>query len=298
MTISEDQLRTWTNAPASTKSSYTYGEVKKALEKSTKLKGLSYEVYLQGSYANSTNIKLDSDVDIAVQLNSTFSPDISAIPFEQQVSFYQTVPQADYNWSNFCQDVIDALTAHFGTSVVKPDKKCIKLIGDNNRVNADIVPCVQHRQFNSFAPLNQTDFIEGMKFWTDSGKEVTNYPKLHLKNGENKNAAHRTDEKYKHLTRILKNIRRRLIEDHAFNPDTARSYFIECAVYNVPDIHFGPDYKSSLEGVIDYILHKCNPDAMLTVSHQHILFGLEPWQWNANDAGVFFQLAHQYYQSN
>lgn len=36
-------------------------------------------IYLQGSYANSTNIKEDSDVDIVVECNSIFLSDTSAL---------------------------------------------------------------------------------------------------------------------------------------------------------------------------------------------------------------------------
>jgi hypothetical protein len=56
MAISESQLQTWSNAPASAKIQFTHEQVRKALEKSDALRERTYEIYLQGSYANSTNV--------------------------------------------------------------------------------------------------------------------------------------------------------------------------------------------------------------------------------------------------
>ena len=109
MAISELQLQTWSNAPASAKIQFTHEQIRKALEKSDVLRIRDYEVYLQGSYANSTNIRVDSDVDVIVQLNSTFSPDISRLTLEQRMLFNRTFPDATYQWADFRRDVFNAL---------------------------------------------------------------------------------------------------------------------------------------------------------------------------------------------
>lgn len=298
MSINEAQLQTWTNAPSSTKSIFTHEEVRKALEKSPALKNRNYEVYLQGSYANSTNIKLDSDVDIVVQLNETFAFNASEFHETRIAIFREVHPIPSYGWDDFRKDVISALNSHFGIIAVKPDVKCIKIAKNDQRVNADVTVCLEYHKYNNFDRGNYQDYVTGMKFYTTDGKEIFNYPKLHIKNGEDKNLAHRTDQKYKHIVRILKNIRQKLVENRVIDPKMARSYFIECAVYNVPDGHFQNDYKTSLEYALDHILNRCTPANLLTVSHQHGLFGTEPWQWNQNDAATFFQAANQYYLNN
>jgi len=298
MALSNDQLSTWTNAPASTKSQFTHEEVRKALAQSEALRGKDYDVYLQGSYANSTNIRVDSDIDIVVQLNSTFNPDRTRLtPAEASLQLL-SYPAATYHFPDFRRDVLAALRTYFGVASVTEGRKCIKVRGDARRVNADVIPALQHKQYLSFSHAAPNNFVEGVKFWTTDNREIVNYPKLHLANGENKNHAHRTDQKYKHLVRIMKNIRRRLVDEKGFNPDLARSYFVECAVYNVPDGHFNGDYKTSLEYVLDHILHRCAPAQLLTVSHQHVLFGNEPWQWNTAHAGTFFQAVEDYYKNN
>ncbi|MFZ2523337.1 MAG: nucleotidyltransferase [Minisyncoccia bacterium] len=301
MAINEEKLKIWSNAPPSTKTQFTHSEIRKALEKSDALKGVNYEVYLQGSYANSTNTKIDSDVDVVVQLNSTFSPDTSKLSLTDKQAFNQAYPtNATYLWSHFHRDVLNALTSYFGSTSVKAGTKSIKILGNASRVNADVVPCLQHKSFSSFNTWNPHDFVEGIKFWTNDAlsKEIINFPRIHITNGEAKNHTSRTQEKYKHLVRIIKNIRRQLVENHSFDPKVAPSYFVECIVYNVPDVHFQNNYKEGLEYVINHILNECTPQNMVTVSHQHILFGTEPWQWNQADASIFFNAVNDYYLNN
>jgi tRNA nucleotidyltransferase (CCA-adding enzyme) len=297
VTISEAQLQTWTNAPGSTKLQYTHEAVRNALSASSALRARDYDVYLQGSYANSTNIRADSDVDIVVQLNSTFTSDTSRLNLQEQLVYNAAFPApATYRLLNFRADVMSALIAYFGQSTVRSGRSCIKLAGNASRVNADVVSCIQHRKFQSFNALWPNNFIEGMRFCRfDTGVEIINYPKIHIQNGEAKNATYRTAGKYKHLVRILKNIRRKLIEDGGLNPGIAPSYFMECAVYDVPDDHFDGDYQTSLSHIFDHLLQRCNPGTMVTVSHQDLLFGSEPWQWNQQNASTFFRASQHYY---
>ena len=84
MTISESQMETWAKQGAITTSASTYATIKATLESSTAgYAGKSYEVYLQGSYGNDTNIYKESDVDIVIQLNATFFQDITKLPPDQ-----------------------------------------------------------------------------------------------------------------------------------------------------------------------------------------------------------------------
>ena len=298
MAIDESQLQTWTNAPGTTKPQYTHEQIRKALEQSVALKNKSFEIYLQGSYANSTNIRVDSDVDVVVQLDSTFSPNLSKLTDFEKNIFHLTFSDATYHWAEFKQDVVNALTSFFGTNSVRLGNKSIKLTGNNLRLNADIIPCLQYRKYSSFNLSNHSDFVEGMKFWTvRENKEIINYPKVHKKNGEDKNAEHRTDEKYKDLVRIFKNIRSKLVDDLVFDAKVAPSYFVECAVYNAPDEHFQDLYELSVESVLDFFLRKCDAARLVTASHQHLLFGPEPWQWNTQDAGAFFKAVEDFYNN-
>lgn len=296
--VDEQQLQTWANAPGSSKAQDTYNSIKTALSQSSVGRVSGAEIYLQGSYANSTNVRIDSDIDVVVQLNSSFYYDLSRLSDFEKNLFNATIPDATYHWNDLRNDVITTLQNYFDSLYVKPGNKSIKLIGNGQRLSADVVPCLQHRNYNSFSLTEQKDFIEGMKFWTiRENKQIINYPKVHKGNGEDKNATHRTDEMYKDLVRIVKSIKRQIVENHNFNPALAPSYFVECAIYNAPDDHFNTDYQTTLLNVLNFLLRTCNADNLLTVSHQHPLFGLEPWQWNKASAGAFFQSVENYFQN-
>jgi Nucleotidyltransferase domain len=74
MAIREAQLKTRSGQGSITQSKDTYATIKKALEASNTLYAdKKYEIFLQGSYGNDTNVYADSDVDIVIKLNSCFS---------------------------------------------------------------------------------------------------------------------------------------------------------------------------------------------------------------------------------
>jgi hypothetical protein len=80
MAIPESQLETWCNQGATVTSSAAYTSIKAALgDPKSKVRDLNTEIYLQGSYGNTTNIYADSDVDVVVQFNSVYSWDVSSL---------------------------------------------------------------------------------------------------------------------------------------------------------------------------------------------------------------------------
>ena len=75
MRYSENTLKGWKD-PASTteeqRISNTINMIKSAINGSAELKDLTIEVFVQGSYANNTNVRTNSDVDVCVMLTSSF----------------------------------------------------------------------------------------------------------------------------------------------------------------------------------------------------------------------------------
>jgi hypothetical protein len=80
MAIPKAQLETWANPGALTTSAATYGSIRHALLKSTSpVANLELDIFLQGSYGNSTNIYGDSDIDVVALYTATFSEDVSLL---------------------------------------------------------------------------------------------------------------------------------------------------------------------------------------------------------------------------
>ena len=183
---------------------------------------MDHDVYLQGSYPNYTNIRGDSDVDVVVETSNVFYNDL---PLETKQQMGLTA--GSYTWEQFKDQAVIALTNYYGHNVVTPNSKCIKVKGDGgHRLDADVVPCNTYRQYNGTIVA-----ASGITFWTQTGQQIINYPKLHLKNGSAKNST--CSMNYKPSVRMFKNARNR-----AQSKALGRypSYFLECLLYNVPTL--------------------------------------------------------------
>ena len=80
MAISEDQLETWSHQGSVQQSATTYQTIKTVLESpQAPYASRSFNVFLQGSYGNNTNVWAESDVDIAICLTSVFYSNIDEL---------------------------------------------------------------------------------------------------------------------------------------------------------------------------------------------------------------------------
>ena len=75
MKYSEETLKNWKNPASDTeeqKINNTISMIKSAVANCPDLDDLTIEVFVQGSYANNTNVRTNSDVDVCVMLTSSF----------------------------------------------------------------------------------------------------------------------------------------------------------------------------------------------------------------------------------
>ena len=275
MAIPETQLDVWSHQGAITGSSTTYATVKKTLEAAdTTYAGKSYEVFLQGSYGNDTNIYAESDVDIVIRLDSTFYYDVDALTATEQGAFHTANPgTATYSWSNFKEEVMAALTRSFGTDA-QPGTKAIKIRANanRNRRNADVVVAAQFRRYYSnsstVGSLFRPQYEQGICFFTPPWHRIVNYPKQHSVNVTAKHQS--TKGWFKPTVRLFKNMRSRLIANGAIAVGDAPSYFIESLLFNVPDDKFGTNYTLTFLEVMTW-LFTAQIDALVCANRQHYL---------------------------
>lgn len=307
MPIAEEQLQTWASAPSPTEMARikkTREIIEEALKKqlpvdqiksSYQLREFKYEVYLQGSYANSTNISYDSDVDIVIQLNSVFKSDTSGLDEEQKARYDSMHSSSSYHFRHFKKDVYEALLREFGEGGIIWKDKYLKVPENSSRVNADVVPCLQYRIYKRFISYTDQEFVEGMRFFdTSDDTEIINFPKLHLDNCESKNVD--TDGKFKDLVRIHKKMRNNLIEHGHLEKDTAPSYFIENLLYNCSSPCFDGNYTEcmlkSLQFIVDAI-EAGRVSGFVCANEQDDLISNETW--NLNDLVKFMNKLANYY---
>lgn len=233
MNISEDQLSRWAKAPSETQETKCQNAVNRIAKAIENKFGADVNVFLQGSYKNRTNVKLESDVDIVALYHPNYYCDISFLDEMEKKKYWDNFRAAEYTVELFKGDILKVLENEFDASEIKRKDKCITIKENSFRVNADVVPAFLHRRLKT-AELAQE---EGIQFVTDSGVHVRSFPNQHYDNGVWKNKE--TQKMYKAVLRILKNVRNKLDESGVLNHGDMPSFFLECLVWNViPHSHF------------------------------------------------------------
>ncbi|GHO73942.1 nucleotidyltransferase [Ktedonobacter sp. SOSP1-85] len=270
MTIPESQLETWSKQGSVAQSSATYQITRKALLASeAAYANKNFEVFLQGSYGNDTNIYADSDVDIVMRLDSIYGYDISDLLPEQQEAFRQGFSAATYTFAEFKQEVITRLSNAFGPDNVTPRNKAIRIKAGGSRRSADVVVCYQYRHYLRFKSSSDYKYIPGIILASISNGYIINYPKLHSQNVTAKHQA--TNNNFKPLVRIFKNMRGKLEADGLIEEGGAPSYFIEGLLYNVPNRNFSGSYKEMVLNILNWLYQTTDRTKFTCANEQHYL---------------------------
>lgn len=287
MSISEEKLESWARQGAVTTSKNTHESVRFALTSNkSKIKDKNIEIFLQGSYKNTTNIRGDSDVDIVVKLNDTFYKDISLLNEEERNLYNKDFVSANYSWHDFRLDVLETLKEYYGVYSIEEGNKSIKINEGSNRLSADVVVCTQFRKYISYNGSYDSNYIEGISFFTlQENRRVINFPKKHYHNGVEKNR--NSNGLLKPMTRIFKNMKSYLVEKNHINKSTAPSYFIENLLYNVSNNQFNGTYQNAVYNILK-CLETAEIDKFICQNNVDKLFGDKAEQWNIVDFNKFY----------
>jgi hypothetical protein len=229
--------------------------VRTAINNSTTLQAKEITVFTQGSYKNRTNVRQDSDVDVCVLYKGAHFADYN---FSQGLSrdVLGFVP-CEYTYEAFKNDVAKALTNRFGTASVTRGKKAFEVHENTYRLNADVVPCFQHRRYLGDAESNW--FLSGTELHPDGGGAIINWPAQNYDNGVAKND--RTGRQFKAVTRMLKRLRYELIDAGNAIAKNIPSYLIECLVWNVPDLQLNAgSAKQNVRSAITHLWLRTQAD--------------------------------------
>jgi hypothetical protein len=252
MTIPEAQLETWSKQGSVTQSKATYDTVKGVLNDSrSPYYNRSFNIFLQGSYGNDTNVYADSDVDIVNCMSSVFYYDIDQLTEAEKATFHREYPAGEYSLREFKTEVVRWLRRHYGNAV-REGNKAVFIQGNSGRRDADVLVCAEHRAYFSFPNAREQRRADGIMFWTTSGTRIVNYPKQHSANCTSKHQA--TKQWFKPTVRMFKNMRNRMIEDKRIEDDLAPSYFLEGLLFNVPNAKFGSTYQSTFVDCINWLV--------------------------------------------
>lgn len=224
--------------------------VRRALDASSALRKVELTVIPKGSYPNGTNVRVDSDVDIAVAQRRFFfsERDGERSGLQAQLGYRKSVRYAD---ADFRHEITRALRERFGPDCDCTGKTAITVSENSGRVSADVVPSFHFRRYSGAGFFEDCD--HGLTTLRTDGRWIVNYPSQQLSRGRWKNFA--TFGQYKRSVRILKRIENDLVNDGVVAK--LASYFIECLVYNVPSEKFATfrldPLTHNLRAVLAYI---------------------------------------------
>ena len=271
MAIPSDVLIKWAAVGKSENSKITYAALRKVIEDRY---GSNVEMFLQGSYHNSTHVKENSDIDIVV-INKNIVVNNTLYGMHGQ--------QALYSWKDELYKEIQGAQ----NFVFKKGAKTIKYSGNTNYVPADIVPCAYYKNAQIGGAVGTILYDSTLD------RFFVNYPKQHYDNGTIK--SENTNGNYKKTVRMFKNARNEAVKKGLIAAEeVAPSYFLECLLYNVPnskylgnesDVFFNVlkclwDNKSRLETI------KCQNGVQKLFGYD-LLNKITYNKWNVNDAIKF-----------
>ena len=260
----ESDFSFWAQPPSRTEEQRAENAIRgirNAVNGSTKLNQRSIKVFTQGSHRNRVNVRQDSDVDVGVMLYDSFLVEYP----EGKTSADFGNHDADYSYSQFKNELEEALVDRFDRAAVKRGNKAFNIRENTYHVEADVVPLFEFRQY-----WESGDYRAGVALMTDQGRRIENYPErlveywpstpLHYENGVSKNDD--TRRRFKGAVRILKKIRSEMEEADSSSAKAIPGYLLECMIWNVPNAAFtGSTWDARIQAVLLHIWSNTKDDA-------------------------------------
>lgn len=205
--------------------------VKKAVAASTALAKRKVEVFAQGSYANRTNVRQDSDVDICVLCTDVCFTKLMDGLTDTDVG----LTSHPYTYLQFKDEVQRALVNYFGHAAVSRGNKAFDIHANSYRIDADVVPCFEHVRYfrRTSGAIGEH---HGTELRPDKGGRVINWPQQNYDSGVQKNSD--TSRRFKAIVRIMKRLRNHMVDEAIASAKVIPSFLNECLVWNVPNDNF------------------------------------------------------------
>lgn len=218
------------------------------------LTALGAQIHPQGSYYNNTNVRLEADMDLRVQLPTLmvrYADGVSSTEADDALGYVlvgKTLPDT-------AREVRDELAADcrrtFGDKNVNVGNKAVSVDGlDGSHADVDLVPAF-HLRYVINDGLGGYRTLDGIGITGTDGSETWNFPDQHHANGIAKRS--RTAYRFKKIVRALKRLNYELCEIGAINRRLP-SFLIECLTYLVEDNYFLHDEDDRFDRAVRVLL--------------------------------------------
>jgi len=279
----EETFNNWRMPPSTTEENKLQNAeklVREAIAEDKTLKKFSITIFGQGSYANDTNVRLNSDIDINVRLSDTIYVDLPKNKTYEDLGY----SDSPYTFTEYKLAVFNAPVNKFGSREVVWNNKCLTVKYSPARVETDVVPTLKLIRHDD----NGSKHI-GVRFISDEKQPITSYPLQHIENAKVKNAG--TQKRYKRLTRIFRRIRYKMIEDNISVSNNMTSFLLECLLWNVPNNIFnGNDtWMERARQAIIYLYQNTSEDAKCKDWGEvsELLYLFVGRKWSRDDVNTF-----------
>jgi hypothetical protein len=281
----ESTLDGWAQQGAKVQSAATYQTIKNVLEDpSSPYYTRSFDVFLQGSYGNETNIKADSDVDVVICLTSVYYDDLDWLNDGERSLYNSLTSGGGYSLSQFKDSVVQWLQDNFGSDVVV-GKKAVFIKGNSSRRDADVLICAEHRLYRSYTATNSSDYHSGVVFWTTDGTRIVNFPKQHQENLSSRNQSYHS--RLKPLVRIAKNLRNRMQDDTVLAEGKAPSYFLEGLLWNMPYSQYQYTHRGTIDAFANWLAALDTSNFTCANGIHYLVRQNLPTSWKSDDCVAF-----------
>lgn len=302
----ESTLRQWVKKSSDNedqKRDRTEAEIRQAFAGSSRIQGVRPKIYVKGSYANNTNVRLDYDVDIAVECQGLYYYDSEGAEADVDLARRMAKSAGDYvgpyggvaGAARFKADVRATLADYFGASAIMQGKLSLRVREKKTTLPADVVPCFEYRRLTGLSWQGDVEYVQGTRLYPDSGPYVHNWPNQQYECGVKKN--NETRRQYKRMVRAVKRVENELVK--AKKIQALPSFFMECLVYNVDNIHFDHesyvgDMRAVLATIFNATASKDACDTWLEASEMKWLFGYGQ-SWTRQQANALAASAWDYF---
>ncbi len=203
------------------------------------------KIFIQGSYANNTCVRGESDVDIAVVKEDGFE-------YAFGTTFKTSTTDKKDDAKKFKDAIVITLKQHFPGQVHRKNKS-VKVDGNTYRKQADTVPCISMHYFYRSESKDYLSYKDGIVIFADDGNVIRNFPVQHITNGKIKNV--NTKFYYKKMVRIIKKIRYIMSEHYYSSANSVSSFGLESLLWNIPNEIFikYSTYRYAFGEIVSYL---------------------------------------------
>jgi hypothetical protein len=256
----KDTFTRWSKPASDTeekKASRAADMIRGAVRAHAGLKDRRIDVYATGSYRNNTNVRLESDIDVAVVCHDSIFYDL---PDGMGASTFGITTPAPYPFDEFRRDLQAALRDQFGAAMV-PGDKTFNVPENTYRLEADVTPFFEYRRYSGARGSDlRWLYEEGVKSVSSRGATFINWHEDHYREGVARND--QTRRRFKRVARILKNVKYHMAENGTPSARAATtgvpSFLLECLAFNAPDRCFNLSEDGYVEDVKSAITHLWN----------------------------------------